>query len=219
MNKNEVNIKVNVKTSIFNNIDKNNKNKGLFSKFINQSQKKLINDKNSSSKEKILNSSSSNNNNLNFQKHGPNSSKPMGTYIPVLKKSITVKKNQILNKVDIYNIETKYNRNTSKNNQIEYLEPIQELKKNLSNHSLKFCSDKKKSASDKKMDNNKNDENTDEKYEKLKIDEDNQKKNVRDTKDMNSSNNKNTNISSSVNCTTKGDEIKNKKTKKIMFLD
>ena len=67
----------------------------------------------------------------------------MGTYIPVLKKSITVKKNQILNKVDIYNIETKYNRNTSKNNQIEYLEPIQELKKNLSNHSLKFCSEKK----------------------------------------------------------------------------
>ena len=214
MNRNEVNIKVNVKTSIFNNIDKNNKNKGLFSKFINQSQKKLINDKNSSSKEKILNSSSSNNNNLNFQKHGPNSSKPMGTYIPVLKKSITVKKNQILNKVDIYNIETKYNRNTSKNNQIEYLEPIQELKKNLSNHSLKFCSDKKKSTSDKKMDNNKNDENTDEKYEKLKIDEDNQKKNVRDTKDMNSSNNKNTNISSSVNCTTKEDEIKNKKNQK-----
>lgn len=36
---------------------------------------------------------------------------------------------------------------------------------------------------------------------------------------MNSSNNKNTNISSSVNFTTKGDEIKNKKTKKIMFLD
>ena len=38
---------------------------------------------------------------------------------------------------------------------------------------------------------------------------------------MNSSNNKNTNISRSVNFTTKGDgdEIKNKKTKKIMFLD
>ena len=48
-----------------------------------------------------------------------------------------------LHLVDIYNIETKYNRNTSKNNQIEYLEPIQELKKNLSNHSLKFCSEKK----------------------------------------------------------------------------
>ena len=64
-----------------------------------------------------------------------------------------------------------------------------------------------------------NGDNSDEKYENLKIDEDNQKKNVRDTKDMNSSNNKNTNISSSVNFTTKGDEIKNKKTKKIMFLD
>ena len=231
-NRNEVNIKVNVKTSIFNDIEKKSKNKGLLSKYLNQSKKK-IQEKSNTSKEKYFNNSN-NNININIKKHGLNNSKVIGAYIPVIQKSITVKKNQILSQINLINIETKYNRNTSKTNQIDYLEPVQELKKNLSNHSLKFCSDKKLSSNKDIKNKNKNNGNNkankkvsqiDDKYEdiifhkKLKIDDENTKEYQKiNMKDLSSSNNKNTNISSSLNYTYKEDDIRNKKIKKdIIF--
>mgnify|MGYP002626248037 CR=1 FL=1 len=73
-------------------------------------------------------------------------------FIPTSKKNITVKKKQILNlcdnnknildNSDKKNSENKYNQNMSKSKN-EEKEPIQELKKNLSHHSIKFCLNQK----------------------------------------------------------------------------
>ena len=213
------NIKVNVKTSFFNDKEKNNK--GGNSIYSIQT-KKTINEILNNSKEKNYKKNTYKINNKNI--NNSNSSIKLRSNIPAIQKCITVKKNQIF----YNNIETKYNRNTSKNNQIEYLEPIQELQKNLSNQSLKFFSDKKfVNLKNNKYKKNKNEKNKlhknlsqiEDKYEdiifhkKLKIDNkmDYQKING---KDISSSNNKNTNISSSLNYTYKEDEIRNKKINK-----
>ena len=149
-----------------------------------------------------------------------------------IQKSITVKKNHILNQINLNYIETKYNRNTSKNSRVNILEPVQELHKNLSNHSLKFYSDKKLNTNDIKNKLNKNEKNKINKnlsqiedkcediifHKKLKIDEQNKKEyQKRNLKDISSSsnNNKNTNISSSsFNQTYKEYDIRKKKIRK-----
>ena len=211
-NKSEINnIKVNVKTSFINEKEKNNFNNSTLSKHLNKNKNILnekINSKDKSYKKKNKITLINKNNN-----------KLIGAYIPVIQKSITVKKNQIIN---VNNLETKYSRNTSKNNQIDYLEPIQELHNNLSNHSLKFCSDKKfvninnnKFKNKLKNQNNKTHKNLNQManigediifHKKLKIDKEN--------KDISSSNNKNTNISTSYNYTYKEEDLKNIKTQK-----
>ena len=221
--KNKVNnIKVNIKGSIFNDIDKNNLNKGLSSKLLNQSYKNI--NENNSSKET---NSKCNKVKLNNKNNNSNSTKKIGADVPFIQKCITVKKNQVLN---TNNIETKYNRNTSKNNQNEYLESIKKMQKNLSNKSSNFFSDKKivnitktkyknKLSKIEKNKVNKNLSQTKDKCEsiifhkKLKIEQENtineyQKINQ---KDISSSNNKNTNISSSINNTYKEDEVNNEK--------
>jgi len=224
-NKSELNnIKVNIKTTFFNEKDKNNPNKLCISKYLNQSQK-VISEKLKTSKEKSF---KKNTNKINNKKvYDTNSNKLNGNYI---QKSITVKKKQMLNQINLNYIETKYNRNTSKNSKIDVLEPIQELQKNLSNHSLKFYSDKKLNISEIKNKLNNNDKNKinknlsqfDDKYEdiifhkKLKIDEESKKEfqkiNLKDI--SSSSNNKNTNISSSLNQTYKDYDIRKKKVRK-----
>ena len=230
--RNEINnIKVNIKGSIFNDKEKNNLNKGIMQNYLNQSQKSLKEKINSSKENNSKNSSKIK---LSNKNSNANSSKKIGAYIPVIQKCITVKKKQILNN---NNQETKYNRNTNKNNQVEILEPIHELQKNLSNQSLKFFSDKKlininknkyKNRLNKNEKNkiNKNLSNIEDKYEdiifhkKLKIDKEKKLEYQKiNPKDISSSNNKNTNISSSLNYTYKEDDIKNKRIKqdKIQF--
>ena len=217
-NKNEMNnIKVNIKIPSNNEKEKNNLNKSAISKHLNQSQKILI--------EKLNKDKSIRKNNKIILINKNNSNKLIGAYIPVIQKSITVKKNQVLN---ANNIETKYNRNTNKNNQADFLEPIQELHKNLSNYSLKFCSDKNISNKNKFKDiiNNqniklKNLNQIDDKdediifHKKLKFDEENKKEYKKlNTKDISSSNNKNTNISTSLNFTYKEEDLQNIKNEK-----
>ena len=226
-NSNEINnIKVNIKTSFFNEKEKNILNKPKIVKDFNKGEK-IINEKNINPKNQNSKNYNDKINIIEKKKYNINSNKTIGSYVPVIQKCITVQKNQVLSN----NIETKYNRNTSKNSQIEYLEPIKELQNNFSNQSLKIVDTKfvninknkynHKINKNEKTKLNKNLSQIDDKYEdvifhkKLKMDKEKkdeyQKKNIKDISSSN--NNKNTNISSSFNYTSKDDEIKNKRKK------
>ena len=235
--RNEVNIKVNVKTSIFNDMEKNENSRPKILNYINQSQKSInqkinySNDKTFNYSNSNLNANNNNNNNNNYNNNNKNNNNNnnnnnlSNNFMPKIQKSITLKKNKILKQINVSNIETKYNRNTNKNNQTNYLEPIQELKKNLSNQSLKFCSEQKLLKINKKEINDRdriyrNLSQLDDGEEviifhkKLKIDEEIKDNKKRNFKDLSSSNNKNTNISTSFNYTSKDDDIRNKKISK-----
>ena len=137
-NSNEINnIKVNIKTSFFNEKEKNILNKPKIVKDFNKGEK-IINEKNINPKNQNSKNYNDKINIIEKKKYNINSNKTIGSYVPVIQKCITVKKNQVLSN----NIETKYNRNTSKNSQIEYLEPIKELQNNFSNQSLKIVDTK-----------------------------------------------------------------------------
>ena len=209
------NIKVNIKKPNFNDNEKSSANKRGIIQYINQSQK-IMNKKANNSKDKSFNYST---NNLHIK-----NKKIFGAFQGV-NHSIAVTKKQI--------IEKKYNRHTNKNSQIKCLEPIQELKKNLSNHSFNICSDKRLAKlKDETINKIKNNEKKDKDivnknishiedreediifHKKLKIEEENKDNKKRNIKDLSSSNNKNTNISSSLNYTSKDEDVRNKKISK-----
>ena len=150
------NIKVNIKT---NESDKNKKNqtkKEEIFKVLN-SNKKIRKNKNLGNNHDTFKNNKKNTKVIN--KNFRIMQKTIAEGIPSLQKSITVKKNRILNisnnKDDKDKI--KYNRNMSRSNIENGGKPIQELKKNLSYHSIKFCINQK--LAKLKRNNNKNNQN------------------------------------------------------------
>ena len=143
--KEKENIKVNTKTSVINDNNKEEKEKKIF-KMINTNKIRRYNSKN----KRLLNS-----NNIHSTKNVNNklriNNKTFNVIIPMFQKNIKVKKNQILNLENSNDIsaikDIKYedkNISISKETKAEEKnKPIQELQKNLSNHSIKFCLNQK----------------------------------------------------------------------------
>ena len=137
--KEKENIKVNIKTSEIKDI-KEEKEKDKVKEINTTNKIRRYNSKN----KKLLDSY-----NIHSTKNVNNklriNNKTFNAIIPMLQKNIKVKKNQILNlenSNDISDTRDINNENNNINNTKKIEEknkPIQELKKNLSNHSIKFC--------------------------------------------------------------------------------